>query len=72
MMETTQLLSAVAKRLTIAERLELIDQLLDSLDQPDPATDALWIQEAEQRLEAYRRGEATPAPLEGVIAKHHL
>jgi putative addiction module component (TIGR02574 family) len=40
------------------ERAELIERLLSSLDTPGrQRIDALWAQEAEDRLNAYERGE---------------
>jgi putative addiction module component (TIGR02574 family) len=41
-----------------AERAELADRLLTSLDAPpDRRIDELWAKEAEDRLDAYDRGE---------------
>jgi putative addiction module component (TIGR02574 family) len=41
-----------------AERAELADRLLTSLDaEPDSRIDKLWAQEAEDRLDAFERGE---------------
>ena len=41
-----------------AERAELADRLLTSLDSPpDRRIDELWAQEAEDRLDAFARGE---------------
>jgi len=41
-----------------AERAELADRLLTSLDAaPDDRIDKLWAQEAEDRLDAFERGE---------------
>ena len=41
-----------------AERAELADRLLTSLDAPhDLRIDGLWAKEAEDRLDAYDRGE---------------
>jgi len=41
-----------------AERAELADRLLTSLDSPpDRRIDELWAQEAEGRLDAFARGE---------------
>lgn len=37
-----------------AQRFELAEAILHSLDQPDPAIDAVWLEEAERRLAAYR------------------
>jgi hypothetical protein len=36
-------LSLEARKLPLAERAELIDDLLASLDEPDPQIDALWV-----------------------------
>jgi putative addiction module component (TIGR02574 family) len=57
MTEAAKKLSAQARKLSAAERLELVDSILASLDETDPDTDQLWIKEAEERLAAYDRGE---------------
>jgi putative addiction module component (TIGR02574 family) len=67
---TTKTLSAQAMQLPPDERLALVDQLLDSLDEPDASLDALWAKEAESRLAAYRRGEIQAVSLSDVIAKY--
>jgi len=43
---------------------------LDTLDEPDSSSDAKWAQEAQSRMEAYRRGEVQAIPLNEVIAKY--
>ncbi len=63
-------LSAQAMQLPPEERLALVDELLDTLDVPDAALDALWAKEAESRLAAYRREEVQAVALSDVIAKH--
>jgi putative addiction module component (TIGR02574 family) len=63
-------LSAQAMQLPPEERLALVDELLDTLDVPDAALDALWAKEAESRLAAYRRGEVQALALSDVIAKY--
>jgi hypothetical protein len=50
---------------------ELIDELMASLDRPDPAVDALWADEAEDRLAAYDRGEMATHNISEVGAKLH-
>ena len=50
--------------------MALVEQILDSLDVPDPSMDALWAQEADDRLAAYRRGEIRAVPLSEVLAKY--
>jgi putative addiction module component (TIGR02574 family) len=49
--------SAQAVKLPPEERMEVVERILDSLDEPDAALDALWAKEADDRLSAYRRGE---------------
>jgi putative addiction module component, TIGR02574 family len=52
------------------ERAELIDTLLSSLDEPDREIDALWVKEANARIEAYDRGELKAIPIAEVLAKY--
>ena len=56
-----------AKKLDPAARFALVDEILHTLDKPDPEIDRLWIEEAERRLAAYRRGEVQGIPVEDVI-----
>ena len=37
------------------ERMEVVERILDGQDEPDVALDALWVNEADDRLAAYRR-----------------
>jgi len=39
------------------ERLQPIDALLESLDKPNPPIEKLWIKEADERYQAYQKGE---------------
>ena len=41
------------------QRLALVDQILKSLDQPDPEIDRICIEEADNRRAAYRAGKVT-------------
>jgi len=72
MTEAAKELSAKARKLSPAERLELVDDLLASLDEPDAQIDRLWAKEAEERLAAYRRGEIKAVPLQEVLAKYRV
>ena len=72
MTEAAKDLSAKARKLSPAERLELVDDVLASLDEPDPQIDRLWAKEAEERLSAYRRGEIKAVPLQEVLAKYRV
>ena len=63
-------LSEQARQLTPEERIELIEDLLGSLDPVDPEIDRLWAEEARDRLAAYLRGELQATTLEEVIQRH--
>lgn len=70
MSNTTEDLCARARELSPIDRLDLVDQILSSLDETDPVIDRLWAREAEDRLAAYRRGEIHAIPLSDVLAKY--
>lgn len=72
MTDEAKLLSRQARSLSLAERLELIDDLLASLNEGDPKIEAQWAREAEDRLAAYRRGEIKAVPLQEVLAKYRV
>ncbi len=63
----TQELLESALKLEPAERFALADEILHSLDKPDPEIDRLWLEEAERRLAAFRRGEVKGIPAQQVI-----
>jgi putative addiction module component (TIGR02574 family) len=46
-----------ALKLSAFDRAALVETLILSLDRPDPALDAEWVREAEDRLQAYQSGE---------------
>ena len=52
------------------ERAELADRLLESLEGPiNREIEAAWASEAEDRVEAYRRGEISARPGDEVLAE---
>ncbi|MBM4328528.1 MAG: addiction module protein [Deltaproteobacteria bacterium] len=53
-----------------AEKAELIDKLLLSLDKPDSDIDELWAKEAESRVDAYERGKIKAVALEKALDKY--
>ena len=59
-----------ALNLRPAEKAELIDKLLSSLDNPDKEIDALWAKEAEARIEAYDQGKIKALNLKEVLEKY--
>jgi len=59
-----------ALSLPLDERAELIERLLSSIDSPDrQRIDALWAKEAEDRLDAYERGEIKTISAQRVFDK---
>jgi putative addiction module component (TIGR02574 family) len=61
-------LSREARKLPVAERAALVDDLLSSLDLPDAQIDALWANEAERRLKAVDGGEMPVRDAADVLA----
>ena len=59
-----------ARELSPQDRIALVEDVLDSLDQADPKIDRLWAKEAGERLAAYRRGEIRAKDLSDIIAKY--
>ena len=70
MSDATKTLIEQARALPPEERIELVEDVLDSLDRPDPELDRLWAREAGDRLAAYRRGELPAKELSDIIAKY--
>jgi len=68
-MHTKNEVLAEALCLPPIERAELIEELFFSFDSVDrKALDALWAAEAEERIEAFRRGEFSAIPADEVFA----
>lgn len=72
MTTTAEALSAQAVKLSPQERIEVVERILDSLDEPDAALDALWAKEADDRLAAYRRGEVKAVALSKAVGKYQV
>lgn len=70
-MSTEELLKQ-AKALAPAQKLELVEALLNELDRTDDRVDAAWALEAADRLAAYRKGEIQAIPLAQVLAKYRV
>lgn len=66
----SETLSAQIAQLPPADRLILVERILDRLDEPNASMDALWAKEAYDRLAAYRRGDIRALALSDVIAKY--
>lgn len=62
-----------ALALPLQERAELVEQLLATFQSPaDPHIDELWAREAEDRLDAYDRGELKAVPAQEVFNRIKL
>jgi putative addiction module component (TIGR02574 family) len=55
--------------LPAVDRAALAEELLSSLDRPDPAIDERWAVEAEDRLAAFRAGQMNAFPADDVFAE---
>lgn len=53
-----------------AEKAELVNKLLSSLDKPDRDIDQLWAKEAESRIDAFEQGKLKAITLEMVLEKY--
>jgi putative addiction module component (TIGR02574 family) len=70
MPDTATDLARRGKQLPREERERLVDELLESLNEPAAAElDAAWSAEIESRLAAYDRGEVQALSAEEVFAK---
>jgi putative addiction module component (TIGR02574 family) len=58
-----------ALKLPANDRAALVENLILSLDKPDPSLDAEWLKEAEDRLAAYHAGEIEAVDAEQVFAE---
>ena len=56
--------------LTPLDKLQLIDKILASLNQPSSAIDEIWANEAESRVDAYDRGLVSVVNEDDVFGKY--
>jgi putative addiction module component (TIGR02574 family) len=49
------------------ERFSVVEGILRSLDEPDMSLDAIWAEEAEKRLRAYREGKLEGIPIQEIF-----
>lgn len=59
-----------ALSLSMNERIELVEKLLESLDTPNAELNAIWAQESYARIEAYEKKQLTSKPLSEVLSKY--
>jgi len=71
MSDAVQELGEAARKLSPAERIRLVDEILSSLDQTNPSLDATWAAEVEDRIAVYRRGEIRALDLSEILSKYN-
>lgn len=54
------------------DKIQLIDELLLSLDMPNKELDEIWAQESERRIEAYEAGNTKAHDVYEVIGKYSI
>lgn len=69
-MSPTKTIISEALHLKPAERFIVIEALIKSLDNPDPAIERAWTSEAEKRLRAYKAGKLKTVSLENMLKSH--
>lgn len=57
-----------ALKLKPQDKLTVVEGLLKSLDEPDKDIDRIWAEEAEKRLDAYRRVGLEGIPMEELFS----
>ena len=55
-----------------AQKAELIDKLILSLDIPNQKVEELWKEEVEDRLNAYKNGEIETVSMQEVFKKYEV
>ena len=66
----TSALSTQARQLPPAERIDLVEDILQSLDTVGAELEKRWADEAKDRLAAYKRGELAARDLDEVLAEY--
>jgi putative addiction module component (TIGR02574 family) len=59
-----------AERLPPADRIAIVERLLNSLGKTDPEIEQAWADEAERRLDEYLAGGVAGLDTEEVLAKY--
>jgi len=58
------------KTLSDAEKLKIVDALLEDLDKPDPEVDRVWADEAERRYKKFQEGSLKTTDYEQVMKRY--
>ena len=66
-MEKTKAILEQALKMKPADKLIIIEGLLNSLDEPDKTIEEIWAEETEKRLQAYKEGRLKTLTYEEVF-----
>ncbi|GMR07393.1 MAG: hypothetical protein BMS9Abin26_0396 [Gammaproteobacteria bacterium] len=69
-MSSTKEILKEALSLSPDEKAELVDELLVSLDSPEPDIEKVWAEEVEKRIDAIDQGKSKTISLEEVLQKY--
>lgn len=67
-MKTKDIIAEISD-LPVEHRARIADQILQSLNAPDPEIDSAWIQEVEKRIDEYEQGKVELIPAQEVFKK---
>lgn len=70
MSDRARKISQQALELDASERIALVEDVLESLHATDPSLDHQWAKEAQDRLDAFRRGEIGARDIREIAAKY--
>ena len=70
MSTTADQLESQIRALPEAEKLRLLEAILNDLHRPDPEIERVWADEAKKRWAAYKDGHIPTVSYEDVMAKH--
>ena len=65
-MKTKDLIAEISD-LPVEQRARIADQILQTLNAPDPDIELAWIQEVEERVEEYEQGKVKLIPVQEVF-----
>jgi putative addiction module component (TIGR02574 family) len=65
-MKNEELIAEISD-LPVEQRARIADQILQTLNAPDPDIEASWIQEVEERAEEYEKGKVELIPASEVF-----
>ncbi len=72
MAATISSISTLIAELPDREKLQLVDNILEQLDRPDPEIDKVWTEEAKRRWQAYQEGRIETVSYDEMMSKYRM